>query len=584
MTRCPNCGQETPEGEFCVRCGWALSGQAAVGRRFPAAPDQHLSAPDPISSLYPQLPRADMRDYRWALAIGAVVVVVLGIAGLFPVALIAAAVLVPLLTAIYFLDVDIYEQQPALVVGFTLIWGGLAGVGVALLAAQISPGGLTIAQAREASAPAAVLGLPLLTIALAIAGPALVLLPYKRFNDMLDGAAFGAASGAALAGAEVCVYGLGVLDAGLRPGGEVLPWVGRLASIGVLLPVLTMAAAGAATATLWLRYRSPAGEARRLGPLGNPLLTLPLAGALLVAAAAGQRWLSLGLWLIVLLALDGAALLWLRRTLSAGLLEEAAEREIGPPVRCSNCGSQTPRHTFCSTCGVALRALPKGGDEGGGPGDSRLGRWRRLLSLGAAFAVAVGAVAVAVAVAAPPAAKPPCPPGPTQCGTPPSLPLPILGETRWRSSALGLSLAYPANQWSLETQDDSGIRLASTNGPLQLEIDGERSGSSAQQLVDGRLSELRDRVLGLTEDTSAASVILDPSIGYRPGAGAGYVGAVDTPQGVKEQVFVTVLAATDGRVGVVATTVTDETDPNQRLQLYQLADVVTNNVKWEGSP
>ena len=57
--------------------------------------------------------------------------------------------------------------------------------------------------------------------------------------------------------------------------------------------------------------------------------------------------------------LDLLALLWLRQVIHVGLLQEAAEIEIGAAVTCPNCVKATPRHTFCGHCGVSLHALPK---------------------------------------------------------------------------------------------------------------------------------------------------------------------------------------------------------------------------------
>ncbi len=37
--------------------------------------------------------------------------------------------------------------------------------------------------------------------------------------------------------------------------------------------------------------------------------------------------------------------------------------ESAPEIQCPNCGAQTPAHTFCAECGVALRALPKSGAQ-----------------------------------------------------------------------------------------------------------------------------------------------------------------------------------------------------------------------------
>src|SRR5436190_9579350 len=103
MTTCPSCGQQVPEGNFCIRCGARLS--EGPRRGFSAAPNESVRRPSVISSLFPQLPRASMQTFRAALLLGVAVVLVLAVLKLFPVALVTAAVLVPLLTVLYLIDV-----------------------------------------------------------------------------------------------------------------------------------------------------------------------------------------------------------------------------------------------------------------------------------------------------------------------------------------------------------------------------------------------------------------------------------------------------------------------------------------------
>jgi hypothetical protein len=89
-------------------------------------------------------------------------------------------------------------------------------------------------------------------------------------------------------------------------------------------------------------------------------------------------------------------------------------------------------------------------------------------------------------------------------------------------------------------------------------------------------------VLGLASDPVAADRIFGPAVGYQLGAGSAYVGAIDSPQGVQNQVFLNVLASRLGNVGIVATTVTDVSKPSTRHQVYGLADSVLNSVTWPG--
>ncbi len=602
MIVCPNCGLQTPERTFCVRCGEPLS--AATGTpdgpgstpdgpgttpespgstrsQFHAAPHEHRLLPAITSSLFPHLPRADMTHYRIAMGVGTAIVVALGIAGLFPLALAGAAALIPILAALYLHDVDVYEEEPALVIAFTLAWGAASGVVIALLGHALGASDLTQAATGHRTSPlVTVVLLPILELILAVAGPALVLLPHRRFNDVLDGVTFGAATAAALSATEVIVSGYKLFEHGLAPGGAVVPWIWRLLTIRLALPILAMAATGAACGALWLRYRAPARDRNALGWLGHPVPALALRAGLLIAAAAAGRWLPVGAWLAVLLVLDVIALIWLRLMLQLGLREESAERPIGPDITCPNCGHQTPHHTFCAECGVALRALPKRrGAPAGHPADTRLVTRSRALGFAAFLGVLIVATVVIAAVA---------PAGPTarcsahqQCGAPPQLAAPLRNERVWRSSGYGFALEYSPSQWHISNQGAAGVELTSDVAPVDLLIKGTSPGA-AGDLVQSQLSDLRGNVLGLAHDPSSEDTILGPAVGYRYGAGGAYVGAIDTPQGVQDQALVTVTAASTNQLGIVITTLTTETRASLRHEIYGLADSVINSVTWPG--
>ena len=80
-----------------------------------------------VSTLYPALPREEIRTFQTALIAGTALIVLLGVLGFFPVAIVAAAVLVPLITVIYLYDVDTYEDEPVRVVALTFLWGAVDG-------------------------------------------------------------------------------------------------------------------------------------------------------------------------------------------------------------------------------------------------------------------------------------------------------------------------------------------------------------------------------------------------------------------------------------------------------------------------
>ena len=362
---CPQCGGEVPPTPYCVRCGYPFDEDAVPANRrgrkqFAAAPGERAWSLHVVSSLFPQLPDADMTYFGIALALGVATIVGLALAGLFPVALAVAAALIPLLVLLYLYAVDVYEDESLLVVGLTMGWGAIVGVGLGLILQNLdSPLGQPgFDLLGESDSLLRVVVVPLVGLVLAIV-VLLVLLRYPRFNDVLDGTTFGAATAVTLIGAQTLVQAWPLVSGGLRPGGDAGPWIVRLVEIGILIPIIWAGVVGAAAAALWLRYRAPVRDRDELGPLGSPLVALVVAAVFVVAAPAGLLVLERTSGLIWVAVLSAVALILLRRVIHLGLLEEADEIDIGPEVVCANCNRPTPRHTFCGQCGIAPRALPK---------------------------------------------------------------------------------------------------------------------------------------------------------------------------------------------------------------------------------
>jgi hypothetical protein len=378
VTTCASCGRQTPEGNFCVRCGAPLKagfdGPSRRRSQFAAAPEELAALPLVVSTLFPQLPRDSRLSFRLALGLGTAAVIVLAALRLFPVALIAAALLLPVLVVLYLIDVDAYEEEPAWAMSLTIGWGAAAGIGFGLIALAVAPStGSVVVNGTSQYLVLQGLVLPFCGFITLLLGP-LILLRYHRFNDVLDGVTFGASAGAWFSGAQAITYGVHLIGAGLRPGGAVLPWIWRLLSLAVGMPILTMGAAAAACAALWLRYRAPVRDRDALGLLAHPAVAVPLAGLLVMGGAVGETFLPAGGWLAWLVAFDLVAISLLRRAIHVGLLEQYSEIPIGDELTCPNCGHPTARHTFCGYCGVSLQALPKGrgpahpsATEAGGP-------------------------------------------------------------------------------------------------------------------------------------------------------------------------------------------------------------------------
>jgi hypothetical protein len=364
LIRCNQCGNEVPRLEYCIRCGdplsdeYSVEGRAEARSHFAAAPDEPLRTVALFSTLFPQLPRAEMRMFRIAFLIGAAIILGLALLRFYPVALVSAAVLVPLLMIMYVYLVDIYEDEPLTIVGATMLWGVAAGI-IYSLVVRALPAGNAFGELDVQTVGVVGIVLPLLEGLLMIAGP-LFLLPQKRFNDVLDGATFGAASAVAFVGTHVIFVALPLLASGLRPAGDPLPWVIQLISLGILQPVIAAGAIGSATAAFWLRYRSPVADHSALGAFGVPVIAAIAAAVLLIATGLATVLLPLIAATVVLAVLAALALLWLRATLHLGLAQESREIAIEGSINCPNCGHATPEHTFCGHCGISLRALPKG--------------------------------------------------------------------------------------------------------------------------------------------------------------------------------------------------------------------------------
>jgi hypothetical protein len=358
---CPRCGESVPDMAFCIRCAARLGGgsDGEPGRSgFAASPGEGTSRVAVISTLFPQLPAADLDTFRIAFAASLVALLGLVVAGAFPVALVGAAVLVPGLVLLYVYSVDVYEDIPIRVIALTMGWGAVAGAASGFVTNAITSSGTVTGTPRLLDVLLFGAVVPLIGLVLMVAGP-LVLLRDRQFNDVLDGATFGVASAAAFVAAQILVGSASLFAGGVRPIGEPVAWFGRIFALGVALPVVAAGAVGAVVGAIWLRYRSPVRDRDALGMVGNPLVAAAMAGLLLVGTALAAQLPGPALDVAVQLVLAAVALIWLRRTLHLGLLQEALEIEIGPDIECANCGRTTAYHTFCGHCGIALRALPK---------------------------------------------------------------------------------------------------------------------------------------------------------------------------------------------------------------------------------
>jgi hypothetical protein len=167
------------------------------------------------------------------------------------------------------------------------------------------------------------------------------------------------------------------------------------------------------------------------------------------------------------------------------------------------------------------------------------------------------------------------------CGAPPSVPA-VIRETGWRSSRYGFSLEYPASVVKVSQQTPSGVVLAVnvTGKGGAVTVQGFGPGTTPAQAISDQVGALNG-VSQLAADKNPAHQLLGAGVGYLAGAGRTYVGDATSPQG-SQPVSIASQAASDGRVTVSATVVGATSDSGYRSDLYAVADLIINSVRWHG--
>lgn len=367
--RCEHCGRETPEGHFCAYCGAHLPAanteRSATARThvFAANPHEHVYQPAIISTFFPHLNPRRTQQFRWILLVLAVIVVLLVAARYIPVAIVAAALIVPLLYLVYFYVVEVYEGSPVSVLGATFIAGAVLGIIFNLAVYR-----LTLSQERFTvtgivAQPGFILFAdivePIVGLILMVAGPLLLYFNRRSFDEVLDGLVFGVASGLGYAAAQSLILSWLQVAGPAQPAGNTVSWALPVIRIAFLVPLLHASTAGLVCAVLWLQ-RDPTAPRRALGPLASVPVAIAIAvlGEVvpaLIVTYVGSQVLNLvwyGLTVIVLMLI-------VRHVLHVGLIEKARELGHGGTLRCPHCLHTVPDVPFCPNCGIAMRSIAK---------------------------------------------------------------------------------------------------------------------------------------------------------------------------------------------------------------------------------
>jgi hypothetical protein len=496
-------------------------------------------------------------------------------------------VLVPAELAVYLYVVDVYEDTPLRAIALSVGWGVLAGAVFGFATDRLVDPVDAFYGVRASDVALQALLVPVAGVALALLGP-LGLRRDRRFDDSLDAVTFGSVAGASFVAASVLTHANDLLDGGLRPPGDRTDWVLRLLELGVLVPVIWAVAVSAIAAGWWLRR-----DARRRPTYAHPVVVTVAALVLVCAAALAQLVLGRETMLVGLLALAMIALVVLRLLIQRGLRDEAGERPTGPPVRCANCGHETPANTFCGQCGIALAALPKQPrsdvattrhDAGG-----RVGRAAVVVMTGAVVAVAAAATAVIasqreVTPPPPPCAAPPAPCSPP-VGLPPALPqvatprLVAAGTPagRYQSSRHGFSFLYPPDL-KLSAVADFGAKFRYGSGNAFVEVIGDAD-TAPEDAVHNLLANLK--LLGAQPMAADKAPAGAPIVGLRHATGGVWEATVSDATGVTRPVRVAIAAVRTNGLTITTVAQVDTADTDAGY-VFDLADQVSSSIRWPG--
>jgi len=358
LVLCPHCGMTVPEGDFCGHCGAHLTTGSTTRRHaFAAVPSESVAHLSIITTLFPHLAHRRGGAFRWALLGGSAAVVLLAALQLFAPATAVATFLLPALYLLYLYEIEVYEDEPWLVIGATMLAGAVLGYAFATYAG----GGLAQLNLTGDSSNAFLLAgvaIPIVAQALMLAGPLFLYLFRSRFREPLDGLTFGAASalGFTLASSLTAFWPL--IAGPIVGSGPALDWALRLLQAGILVSLINASTTGLVTASVWLhRY----DLRRSRGAWFTNVLV-----ALLVAVAAQIIIGTLTFVIPDLVAQVSiqtlatiALLFYLRIVIHEALMAEGAVHEIGPDAPCPECHRVVPTMLFCPACGVNRSASSK---------------------------------------------------------------------------------------------------------------------------------------------------------------------------------------------------------------------------------
>ena len=358
LVTCPYCSHLVPAGDFCGHCGAHLT-SASVNRThaFAAMPNERVARIAIISTLLPHLPHRRGQPFRLALIAGGAAVLLLAVLHLFASATVAAVLVIPVLYLIYLYEVEVYEDEPWLVIGATMVAGVVLGFAFSRLAGG-ALSQLTLTADNDNAFVVASIAAPIVAQLLMLAGPLFLYLFRSRFREPLDGLAFGAASALGFTLASSLTAFWPSITGPLIASGSPFEWAVRLTRAGLFLALINASTTALITASLWLhRYdRRRANRAWQSSLLAAVLVAF---GVQVVLGTLGFIVQDLAVEFVILAVATAALLLYVRLVIHQALLVEGVEHEIGPDAPCPECHRMVPTMAFCPACGAARAASSK---------------------------------------------------------------------------------------------------------------------------------------------------------------------------------------------------------------------------------
>jgi hypothetical protein len=347
-----------PEGDFCGHCGAHLTTASATRRHaFAAVPSEPVAHLSIVTTLFPHLTHRRGGAFRWSLVGGSALVVLLAALHLFAPATAVATFLLPVLYLLYLYEVEVYEDEPWLVIGVTMVAGAVLGF---LFTSTLEAAAAQLNLNGDDSTGFLLAGIvvPIATQALMLAGPLFLYQFRSKLREPLDGLTFGAASALGFTLAST-LAALGPLIAGPLFGtGSAMDWALRLLQAGLLVALINASTTGLITASLWL-HRYDLRRSRGAW-YASILTTLVVAlGAQILVGVLSFVIPDLITQVVITALAAVGLLLYLRLVIHRALLAEGALHEIGPDAPCPECHRVVPTMLFCPACGVNRSASSK---------------------------------------------------------------------------------------------------------------------------------------------------------------------------------------------------------------------------------